>query len=138
MFDICCVLYRFKDTDFFCVGRRGSINVLRQFMDNHTSDFSIRAFWNHVEAGGIYTFAKPKGFLSFLGCRKLNKVLRENGLLLDMRQFSEAAFLSDPFGYVEGFGVTNALGVPLRISDYWRERFPELPEAIILRKKQEE
>lgn len=137
MLDIKCEFFQFADVDFYCVGRRGSINVLIQYIESHISCFDIGAFAHHVEAGHIYVFAKPKKLLSFLNCWRFNKDLKGSGLLLDVKMFPEAAFLSDPIQYIKHTGNTNALEVPLHISNYWRERFPDLPEGLVIRRKQQ-
>ena len=132
MFHINFILYKFSDLSLYCVGTKEAIHLLNQYYTLHKDTLIKERFIQRIIFSKIYAFAESKSLKSLFKCQSINKQLDQAGLLMDMDQFDEAMFIAEPHKCIKALGATDYYNSEVTISEYWRTRFPSLPEKVIV------
>ena len=128
MFNISIFVFEFADLCLYCVGTKGAINLLTQYYKIHKNRLDRKNFIQRIISSKIYTYAESTSPRTILQCRTINKQLNQANLLMDIEQFDEATFLANPKKWIEALGDEELYNSVVTISQYWRTRFPSLPE----------
>lgn len=130
MFNISVFSYIFADLSLYCVGTKGAINLLNQYYKRHQNRLDRKNFIQRIISSRIYAYAESKSSRTILQGQAINRQLKQADLLMDIEQFDEATFLADPMKWIEVLGAKELYHSEVEISQYWRTRFPSLPEII--------
>lgn len=128
MFNISIFVYEFADLCLYCVGTKGALNLLNQYYKIHKNRLDRKNFIQRIISSKIYTYAESTSPRTILQCQAINKQLNQSDLLMDIEQFDEATFLADPKKWIEALDAKELYNSEVTISQYWRTRFPSLPE----------
>lgn len=128
MFNISIFVYEFADLCLYCVGTKGTLNLLNQYYKTHENRLDRKNFIQHIISSKTYAYAESTSLRTIPQCHAINKKLNQTDLLMDIEQFDETTFLADPKKWIEALAAKELYNSEVTISQYWRTRFPSLPE----------
>ena len=134
MYNIKSIVFQFNDTNIYCVGFDQYIDLLIRFYDIQKNHLNSKFFIDRIIMYKIYTRIKPKTLCSIIRYRNYISILKSKNLLLDLKYFDEAMFISDPSKIISALNANNFYGEYFLVSKYWKDRFPHLPEKFIIHK----
>lgn len=132
MFDIKSIVFRFPNVSLYCVGSETDIDMLIRFLDVHKSSLNPNVCIDRIVFHSIYTRLVATNFLFAFKYWKYNHRLKINNLLMNLYYFDEAMFISEPKKYIEAVEFQSVYGSDFKISQYWRDRFPHLPNKFTI------
>ena len=133
MFDIKFIVFKFSDVSIYCVGLQSNIDMLNQFFVTHQNNINSKKFIDRIVFHSIYSRLVSVNILSSLRYHKYNHYLKRNGLLMNLKYFDEAMFISNPQKIIEILEIQNIYDENFKVSQYWKIRFPHLPDEFPIR-----
>lgn len=132
MFDIKTFAYDFLDVTLYCVGQKDNVNLLYQYFQMHENDLDSYDFTERIIQSKVYAYLEGKNPKTMITRNKYNKQLKKSGFLMDINYYEEALLIENPIKVIELLDLQELYNQEIEISDYWRERFPTLPEKFVI------
>lgn len=132
MFNISTFAYEFVDATIYCVGESDAMNLFYQYYKIHKGGLNPQRFTERIIYSKIYAYEEGKTRKAISRCKKFNSQLQEAGLLMDINYYEEAMLIEQPVKIIEVLELQELYNNNIEISNYWRERFPTLPESFII------